>query len=301
MSTTKSLTMPPKPQILIFGQQGQVAWELQRTLPTIGQVTTIGSQELDLANVDKLRDTIRALRPNIIVNAAAYTAVDKAESDREMAIAINQTAPQVMAEEAAQLGSLLVHYSTDYVFDGTQAAAYLENDATNPLGVYGATKLGGEQAIQAVGGDHLIFRTTWVYGTRGKNFLLTILRLAAEKPELKIVADQIGAPTWSRSIAEATAQVVVQWPYKSASGLYHLSAAGVTSWHGFASKIVDLSRELVPDRSLAVEKILPIPAAEYPTPAARPANSQLNSDKLWQTYGVQLANWDQTLSLAMNH
>jgi dTDP-4-dehydrorhamnose reductase len=292
--------MPQKPQILIFGQQGQVAWELQRTLPTIGQVTTIGSQELDLANVDKLRDTIRTLRPNIIVNAAAYTAVDKAESDREAAISINQMAPQIMAEEAAKLGSLLVHYSTDYVFDGTKATAYLEDDSTNPLGVYGATKLGGEQAIQAVGGDHLIFRTTWVYGTRGKNFLLTILRLAAEKPELKIVADQIGAPTWSRSIAEATAQVVVQWPYKSASGLYHLSAAGMTSWHGFASKIVDLSREIVPERSLAVEKILPIPAAEYPTPAARPANSQLNSDKLLQTYGVQLADWEQTLSLAMN-
>jgi dTDP-4-dehydrorhamnose reductase len=293
--------MPPKPQILIFGQQGQVAWELQRTLPTIGQVTTIGSQGLDLANVDKLRDTIRTLRPNMIVNAAAYTAVDKAESDRDMAIAINQTAPRVMAEEAAQLGSLLVHYSTDYVFDGTKTTTYLEDDATNPLGVYGATKLGGEQAIQTVGGDHLIFRTTWVYGTRGKNFLLTILRLAAEKPELKIVADQIGAPTWSRSIAEATAQVVVQWPHKSASGLYHLSAAGVTSWHGFASKIVDLSRELVPEQSLAVEKILPIPATEYPTPAARPANSQLNSDKLWQTYGVQLPDWEQTLLLAMNN
>jgi dTDP-4-dehydrorhamnose reductase len=293
--------MSPKPQILLFGQYGQLAWELQRTLSSIGQVTTIGSQALDLANTEQLRDTIRTLRPQIIVNGAAYTAVDKAEQEQDVAFAINQTAPQVMAEEAAELNALLVHYSTDYVFDGTKAdAAYIETDAPNPLGVYGATKLGGELAIQAVGAHHLIFRTTWVYGTRGKNFLLTILRLAAEKSELKIVADQLGAPTWSRSIAEATAQVLVQWPQKSASGLYHLSAAGVTSWHGFANKIVDLSRQIEPNRSLIVEKIWPIPAAEYPTPAVRPANSQLNSDKLWQAYGVQLADWEQTLWLAMN-
>jgi dTDP-4-dehydrorhamnose reductase len=291
--------MPPKPQILILGQQGQVAWELQRTLPSLGNITVLGSQDLDLADTNKLRDTIQTLRPQIVVNAAAYTAVDKAESDQETAKAINQTAPQILAEETAKLGSLLVHYSTDYVFDGTKTGVYVEDDATNPLGVYGATKLGGEQAIQAVGGDHLIFRTTWVYGTRGKNFLLTILRLAAEKPELKIVADQIGAPTWSRSIAEATAQVICQWPQKPHSGLYHLSAAGVTSWHGFASKIVDFSRQINPDRPLAVDQILPIPATDYPTPAARPSNSQLDSSKLWQTFGVQLNNWERDLDLAM--
>ncbi len=292
--------MPAKPQILILGQQGQVAWELQRTLPSIGQVTVLGSQALDLADTNKLRDTIQTLRPQIVINAAAYTAVDKAESDRETAIAINHTAPQVLAEETAKLGALLVHYSTDYVFDGTKTNAYVETDPTNPLGVYGATKLGGEQAIQAVGGDHLIFRTTWVYGMRGKNFLLTILRLAAEKPELKIVADQIGAPTWSRSIAEATAQVVCQWPQQPANGLYHLSAAGVTSWHGFAHKIVDFSRQLDLDRVLTVDKILPIPATDYPTPAARPANSQLDSTKLWQTFGVQLNDWEKDLELAMS-
>jgi dTDP-4-dehydrorhamnose reductase len=288
-----------KPQILILGQQGQVAWELQRTLPSIGQVTVLGSQALDLADTDKLRDVIRTLRPQIVVNAAAYTAVDKAESDQEMAKAINHTAPQILAEETAKLGSLLMHYSTDYVFDGSKVGAYLENDPTNPLSIYGATKLGGEQAIQAVGGDHLIFRTTWVYGMRGKNFLLTILRLAADKPELKIVADQIGAPTWSRSIAEATAQVVCQWPHKPASGLYHLSAAGFTSWHGFANKIVEFSRQINPDRSLIVDKILPIPATDYPTPAARPANSQLDSSKLLQTFGVQINDWEQDLELAM--
>jgi dTDP-4-dehydrorhamnose reductase len=292
--------MPAKPKILILGQQGQVAWELQRTLPSIGQVTVLGSQTLDLADTNKLRDTIQTLRPQIVVNAAAYTAVDKAESDRETAKAINHTAPQILAEETAKLGSLLVHYSTDYVFDGTKTNAYIETDPTNPLGVYGATKLGGEQAIQAVGGDHLIFRTTWVYGMRGKNFLLTILRLAAEKPELKIVADQIGAPTWSRSIAEATAQVVCQWPQQPASGLYHLSAAGVTNWHGFASKIVDFSRQIDPDRILVVDKILPIPATDYPTPAARPANSQLDSTKLGQTFGVQLNDWERDLELAMS-
>jgi dTDP-4-dehydrorhamnose reductase len=291
--------MSSKPQILILGQQGQVAWELQRTLPLLGKVTVLGSQSLDLADTQKLRDVIQTLRPQIVVNAAAYTAVDKAESDRETAKAINHIAPQVLAEETAKLGSLLVHYSTDYVFDGTKTGTYVEDDATNPLGAYGTTKLGGEQAIQAVGGDHLIFRTTWVYGTRGKNFLLTILRLATDKPELKIVADQIGAPTWSRSIAEATAQVVCQWPHKPSSGLYHLSAAGFTSWHGFANKIVDFSRQINPDRSLAVQNILPIPATEYPTPAARPANSQLDSNKLWQTFGVQLNGWEKDLELAM--
>jgi dTDP-4-dehydrorhamnose reductase len=299
MSICSDLLMLAKPQILLLGQQGQVAWELQRTLPSIGQVTVMGSQSLDLADTNKLRDTIRTLRPQIVVNAAAYTAVDQAESDQETAKAINHTAPQVLAEETAKLGALLVHYSTDYVFDGTKTGAYVETDPTNPLGVYGATKLAGEQAIQAVGGDHLIFRTTWVYGMRGKNFLLTILRLAANKPELKIVADQIGAPTWSRSIAEATAQVVCQWPHKPASGLYHLSAAGVTSWHGFASKIVDFSRQINPDRSLTVAKILPIPATDYPTAATRPANSQLDSTKLWQTFGVQLNDWEKDLELAM--
>jgi dTDP-4-dehydrorhamnose reductase len=293
------LSMLPKPQILILGRKGQVAWELQRTLSTIGQITILGSQDLDLADTHKLRDTIQTLRPQIVVNAAAYTAVDKAESDQELAKAINQTAPQILAEETAKLGSLLVHYSTDYVFDGTKTGAYVENDSTNPLGIYGATKLGGEQAIQAVGGNHLIFRTTWVYGTRGKNFLLTILRLAAEKPELKIVADQIGAPTWSRSIAAATAQVVCQWPHKPTSGLYHLSAAGVTSWHGFASKIVDFSRQINPEQTLAVNQILPIPAIDYPTPALRPANSQLDSSKLWQTFGIQLNDWETDLELAM--
>jgi dTDP-4-dehydrorhamnose reductase len=291
--------MPPKPQILILGQQGQVAWELQRTMPLLGQITVLGSQALDLTNADKIRDTIQTLRPQIVINAAAYTAVDQAESDQEVAQAINQTAPQILAEETAKLGALLVHYSTDYVFDGTKTGTYVEADLTNPLGVYGATKLGGEQAIQAVGGDHLILRTTWVYGMRGKNFLLTILRLATDKPELKIVADQIGAPTWSRSIAEATAQVVCQWPYRPNSGLYHLSAAGVTSWHGFANKIVELSKKIDPDRGLAVQEILPIPAIEYPTPAARPANSQLDSSKLQQTFGVQLNDWAQDLELAM--
>jgi dTDP-4-dehydrorhamnose reductase len=291
--------MSPKPQILILGQQGQVAWELQRTLSSLGNITVLGSQDLDLANTHKLRDTIQTLHPQIVVNAAAYTAVDQAESDQAIAKAINHIAPQILAEETAKLGSLLVHYSTDYVFDGAKTGTYVENDATNPLGVYGATKLGGEQAIQAVGSNHLIFRTTWVYGTRGKNFLLTILRLAAEKPELKIVADQIGAPTWSRSIAEATAQVVCQWPHQPSSGLYHLSATGMTSWHGFATKIVDFSRQISPDRALSVNQILPIPAVEYPTPAARPANSQLDSSKLWQTFGVQLNNWEHDLELAM--
>jgi dTDP-4-dehydrorhamnose reductase len=292
-----------RPSILLLGRHGQVAWELQRTLSSLGTLTTLGSDELDLADHDKLRSTMRTLKPQIVVNAAAYTAVDKAESEVELATAINATAPTILAEEAARLGSLLVHYSTDYIFDGRKAGFYVENDSTNPLGVYGQTKLNGELGIQSVGGDHLIFRTTWVYGRRGKNFLLTILRLAAERAELKIVADQIGAPTWSRSIASTTGQVLSQLitRQKSAiSGVYHLSAAGSTSWHGFATKIVDYARQADPELQLAIEKILPIPASDYPTPAQRPANSCLDNSKLLNTFDLQLQDWEQDLRLAIS-
>jgi dTDP-4-dehydrorhamnose reductase len=291
--------MNPTPSILLLGRHGQVAWELQRTLHTIGSVTTLGSADLDLADVEQIRATVRSLRPQMIVNAAAYTAVDKAESEVEVARSINATAPTVLAEEAKQLGSLLVHYSTDYIFDGRKQGAYLEEDSTNPLGVYGQTKLEGELGIRAVGGNHLILRTTWVYGNRGKNFLLTILRLAAERSELKIVADQIGAPTWSRSIATVTGQILSQWGQNPASGVYHLSAGGATSWQGFAQKIVDYARQYDPEKGLAVEKILPIGTSEYPTPAQRPANSQLDNSKLRDVFGLGLPSWDRDLELAM--
>jgi dTDP-4-dehydrorhamnose reductase len=288
-------------KILILGQQGQVAWELQRTLASLGQITVLGSQALDLANPDAIRAQVRSIQPDIIVNAAAYTAVDQAESELDLCMSINAIAPGILAELARESRSLLVHYSTDYVFDGTKPTAYLETDPTNPLSVYGASKLAGEQAIIQAECAHLIFRTTWVYGDRGKNFLRTILRLAAEKPELKIVADQIGSPTWSRAIAEATAQVVAQCRQDRASikGLYNLSAAGTTSWHGFANQIVDKYRSINPDLKLAIEQILPIPTTDYPTPAQRPANSSLDNSKILQDFGVQLPDWMVSLDHCM--
>ena len=218
-------------------------------------------------------------------------------------MSINAVAPGILAELARESQALLVHYSTDYVFDGTKVGAYLETDPTNPLSVYGASKLAGEQAIIQVDCAHLIFRTTWVYGNRGKNFLLTILRLAAEKQELKIVADQVGSPTWSRSIAEATAQIIAQCRQdrSSVKGLYNLSAAGKTSWHGFATQIVDRSRSINPELALAIEQILPIPATDYPTPAQRPANSVLDNSKILAEFGVQLPDWQVSLEQCMGN
>jgi dTDP-4-dehydrorhamnose reductase len=284
-------------KILILGKQGQVAWELQRTLASLGDVTVFGSGQIDLANPDTIRTQVRSIQPDIIVNAAAYTAVDKAETEPELCMSINAVAPGILAELARESQALLVHYSTDYVFDGTKVGAYSETDPTNPLSVYGASKLAGEQAISQVDCAHLIFRTTWVYGNRGKNFLLTILRLAAERKELKIVADQIGSPTWSRSISEATAQIIAQCRHdlSTVKGLYNLSAAGATSWHGFASQILDRSRSINPELDLAIEQILPIPATDYPTPAQRPANSVLDNSKILADFGVQLPDWQVSL------
>jgi dTDP-4-dehydrorhamnose reductase len=285
-------------EILILGQQGQVAWELRVALATLGRVTVWGSQSLDLANPDRIRDRIRTLQPQIIVNAAAYTAVDKAEQEPALCHAINATAPGVIAELARESGALSIHYSTEYVFDGTKTSPYLETDTPNPLGVYGASKLAGEQAIIETDCAHLILRTTWVYGNRGKNFLLTILRLAAERPELKIVADQVGAPTWSKSIAIATSQILACCKDRDPAairGIYNLSAAGKTSWHGFANEIVDRYRTQFPDRPLQVKDILPIPASDYPTPAQRPAYSVLDNSKVLADFGVQIPAWDLSL------
>jgi dTDP-4-dehydrorhamnose reductase len=292
-------------EILILGKQGQVAWELQVTLATLGDITVLGSQELDLANPDRIRELVRQIKPDIIVNAAAYTAVDRAESEPDLCMSINATAPGILAELAREFQALLIHYSTDYVFDGTKTSPYLETDPTNPLSVYGSSKLAGERAIIQVGCPHLILRTTWVYGNRGKNFLLTILRLAADRSELKIIADQLGAPTWSSTIAEATAQILAQCHRDSRSelrqrssirGVYNLSAAGETSWHGFASEIVTQYRAHSPDRQLAIENIIPIPTSEYPTPAQRPANSILDNRKILSDFGVQMPQWQMSLS-----
>lgn len=286
-------------RILLTGKNGQVGWELQRTLAPLGEIIAVDRQGMDLANPDSIRNAIRAIRPDLIVNAAAYTAVDKAECEPDLTMAINGIAPGIMAEEAKRLGVAMVHYSTDYVFDGTKISPYTEEDAPNPLSVYGKTKLAGEQAIQAAGIPHLIFRTSWVYGLRGRNFLLTILRLAKDRDELKIVDDQIGAPTWSRMIAEATAQILAQRRVGlgEASGLYNLTAADRTSWYGFANAILE-STAL--QGTHPMPKLIPITTPEYPLPATRPLYSMLSSAKLNRTFGVVLPAWDASLTLCMD-
>ena len=234
-------------KILVFGRVGQVGWELRHKLACLGEVTAIDFPEIDFSRSDSIRTTVRAAEPTVIINAAAYTAVDKAESDPDLAMAINGTAPGVIAEEAKRLGSIMVHYSTDYVFDGTKLSPYAETDLPNPMNVYGKTKLAGDEAIQAIGGDYLILRTSWVYGARGSNFLLTMLRLAKERAELQIVDDQIGAPTSSECIAQATANILAQLLTPAGrgldgrSGIYNLTTTGETSWFGFAKALLTKS------------------------------------------------------------
>ncbi len=287
-------------KILLTGGNGQVGWELRRTLACLGEVVAVDSNMMDLRDAAAIRRVVREVAPRIIVNPAAHTAVDKAESEADLAYAVNATAPGVLAEEAEKLGALLVHYSTDYVFDGSGDAPWKEEDTTGPLNVYGASKLAGEQAIQAACPRHLIFRTSWVYGARGANFLLSMRRLMRERPELKIVADQIGAPTWSRMLAEATALILAQQlsPARGADrpepwGVYHMTNAGETSWHGFAEAIQAL------DGVESQARLLPIPSSDYPTPAKRPLNSRLSNDKLARVFGVRLPNWRVALSLCM--
>ena len=271
-------------KILLTGKNGQIGWELQRTLGALGEVTALGHAEMDLSKADAVRARIREIKPDIIVNAAAYTAVDKAESEPDLAMAVNGVAPGIMAEEAKRLGALLVHYSTDYVFDGTKSSPYTEEDSPNPLSVYGKTKLAGERAIAASGADYLILRTSWVYSARGKNFLLTILRLAAERPELKVVGDQQGAPTWARDIAATTARILDGSKEK---GLFHLSASGAISWFSFAIEILRISGQTTPVRSIA--------SSEFPSPAARPANSVLDNTKFRTCFGFELPAWQSSL------
>lgn len=282
-------------RILLTGINGQVGWELQRTLAPLGEVIAADRNVLDLADTASIRRRVMALAPDLIVNPAAYTAVDKAESEPDLAHVINAAA----VSELAGCGMPLVHFSTDYVFDGRKAGAYTEDDPPNPLGVYGATKLAGEEAVQCAGIPHLILRTSWVYGLRGRNFLLTMQRLARERDSLAVVDDQFGAPTWSRMIAEATALVVARWLDRAdpaaTSGIYHLSCGGRTSWHGFTAAI--LAHLANGDEKLA--RLTAIPTAGYPTPAARPANSQLDCARLARTFGVRLPDWDTALALCL--
>ncbi|MEX5582178.1 dTDP-4-dehydrorhamnose reductase [Pseudomonas lurida] len=288
-------------KILITGQHGQVSRELQRHLQGLGELIVLGRDQLDLANPDQIRQQVRAHRPDLIINAAAHTAVDQAESEPEVAFAINAIAPGVLAEEAKALGIPLIHYSTDYVFDGSKPAPYTEADTPNPLGVYGQSKLAGEQAIAAVGGEHLILRTSWVYSSHGKNFLLTMQRLLQEKPQMRIVADQIGAPTWAGSIASSTRTLIERWQAGEPGewGVYHLTAGGETSWFGFAQAIGEHLRQ----QGKACADLEPIPSSAYPTPAKRPLNSRLDCTRLQQQWHVSQPHWQDALRecLAQQH
>jgi dTDP-4-dehydrorhamnose reductase len=271
-------------RILLTGATGQVGWELRKTLAPLGEVKFFDRFGLDLADTPPLVATVRALQPEVIVNAAAYTAVDKAEAERDLAFAINARAPRVLAEEAKRIGALLVHYSTDYVFDGEKGSPYVESDPTHPISAYGESKLAGEQAIAKSGCRHLILRTSWVYGPRGRNFYLTMLRLAKERPELEVVDDQVGAPTSSLEIARATATLLA----KGAQGLYHMTAAGETTWCGFARAILKGAGIATP--------VAPIRTEDYPTPAKRPRNSRLDCSKLRKETGIALAGWEEALA-----
>lgn len=304
-------------RILLTGSTGQVGRELATRLPALGEVVAPHHAELDLTDTGQIRRVVQDVRPSLIVNAAAYTAVDRAESELVVAHAINAEAPAVLAEEAKKIGAMLVHYSTDYVFDGSKKSPYTERDSPNPLNVYGKTKLAGEVAIQTSGVPHLIFRTAWIYSTQGKNFLLTILRLAAEREELRVVCDQLGAPTWSREIATCTLAVLERLSrggkntlsWTETRGIFHMTADGITSWHGFAEAILEQAG-CVPSgsswlssatggRPIIARRVIPIKTAEHPTPARRPPYSVLSTSRLTSTFGISLPPWTTQLHAAL--
>jgi dTDP-4-dehydrorhamnose reductase len=287
-------------KILLIGKTGQLGWELARSLAPLGELTAVDRRALDLADVASIAAAVRGVRPQLIVNAAAFTAVDRAQAESAAAHTVNAAAPGILAREARALGAALVHFSTDYVFSGDKSGAYVEDDRAAPASVYGQSKLAGEQAVSASGVAHLILRTSWVYAARGSNFLLTMLRLARTKAELAVVADQFGAPTWARMIAEATALVIARCggtpqaildTLGRCGGVYHLSAAGRTSWHGFAEAIMQ-------EAGLAA-KVRAIATAEYPLPAPRPANSLLATGKIEQQFGISLPRWEMGLKLCV--
>ena len=299
--------MPSQSRILLTGVSGQVGGDLFPLLQPLGSVVAPLRSDLDLGNSHAIREFIRKTRPDWIINPAAYTAVDKAESEPDLAYAINAKAPRAIGEAAAELGIPVIHFSTDYVFDGAGTAPWVEGDEPGPLGVYGASKLAGERALASSGAEHLIFRTSWVYSSRGKNFLLTILRLAQEKDELRIVDDQHGAPTWSRDLARlvvnvmrkirersAEAGISVQEGVRAVQGIYHAANSGETTWFGFSREFLRLFAEACPDKKLA--RLVPITTAEYPTPASRPANSQLDCSRLQATFGVIMPAWQESVA-----
>jgi dTDP-4-dehydrorhamnose reductase len=287
-------------RILVTGINGQVGQELQRTLTYLGEVIGIGRQIWDLAQPESIRQVIGEIKPNLIVNAAAYTAVDKAETETELAKTINAVAPTILAQEAQQLGATLIHLSTDYVFDGRKNTPYLEEDTTNPLGAYGLSKLAGEEGIQAVGGRHIILRTAWVYGTYGKvNFVKTMLRLGSQRDEIRVVADQIGSPTWAHDIAQTIAKIAQQLNPESEqnslpTGIYNFTNSGVASWYDFAVAIFEEAKQL--GYSLKIQRVVPIKTSEYPTPASRPAYSVLSTEKISKfVLGTYPPHWREAL------
>lgn len=286
------------PRIVLTGKDGQVGFELQRALAPLGKLYAVGRADCDLADPAAIRAMLQATRPHIIVNSAAYSTVDAAETDRAGAFAVNAIAPAVMAEEAAKSGALLVHYSSDYIFDGRKQGPYLEQDAAAPLSVYGLSKLAGEQAIRACGVHHLILRTSWVFGVHGRNFLKTILRLAAERASLQVVADQVGAPTPSALIADVTADILTQYWHDHGRrddpgrfGTFHLTAGGATSWHNYARLIVSSGRQMGMAMKLRPDQVRAVATDQYPLPARRPANSRLSTEKLSSAFDIVLPDW----------
>lgn len=280
-------------KILLLGKNGQVGWELQRALAPLGELIALDRSEgADLANAQALQAKVREVAPQIIVNAAAYTAVDKAESEQDLALAINAHAPGLLAQEAKRSHALLIHYSSDYVFDGSGDAPRSEDAATGPLSVYGRSKLQGEESIRESGCQHLILRTSWVYAARGGNFAKTMLRLATEREQLKVIADQIGAPTGADLLADLTAQMLPQTRARpELSGTYHAVAGGETSWHAYAQYVIEFARARGQVLRVTPEQVLAIPTRDYPTPAQRPLNSRLSTAKLQAAFGLHLPHW----------
>lgn len=283
-------------KILLFGKTGQVGWELQRSLAPLGELITLGTQSQslcgDLSDLDGIAATVKTVNPDIIVNAAAYTAVDKAETESAKAHLINGLAPGVLAKSAQAIGACLIHYSTDYVFDGSGNIPWLETDPVAPLGQYGKTKLTGEEAICATDCQYLIFRTSWVYAARGNNFIKTILRLAKDRDSLSIINDQIGAPTGAELIADITSHVIkTALQHREIKGIYHLVASGQTSWYDYARLIIDSAQRSGMTLKTTADAVQPIPSSAYPVPAPRPNNSRLNTHKLQTTFGLTLPDW----------
>ena len=292
-------------KMLLLGKNGQVGWELNRSLMPLGTIVALDRSQCDLSCPETIPDVVQAVKPDVIVNAAAYTAVDKAEEDEELATTINGTSVAVLADEARKLNALLIHYSTDYVFNGSKAEPYTEADDPDPINAYGRSKLSGERAMAGSGCDYLVLRTSWVYAARGNNFLRTMLRLAREREELRVVADQYGCPTWARNIADATAHVLLaaqreRRDHVFTSSIHHLCAGGKTTWHGFSAAIIEQARHIGDVENIITQRVSPIATEDYPLPAPRPRNSQMDSSSLTARFGLTMPQWHEAMKLCID-